>query len=168
LPGEGREETMVTETEERYYDARRISELIETSLSLERPRPLFGGQEFQLVLSFALAFLPKETVDKVLKECCFLEINSKQPSRHVSGEAMAGRYVIVILTDDIVQKPEKCVSAILCETSHYLSGDAEPDPAPERREAARSMAINWLLEYGRYFPGEQQTIGEIVTELQHP
>jgi hypothetical protein len=159
---------MVAETEERYYDARRISELIGTSLSPEGPRPLFGGEEFHLVLSFALSFLPKETVDKVLKECCYLEISSKQPSRHVSGEAMAGRYVIVILTDDIVQKPEKCVSTILCETSHYLSGDAEPDPAPGCREAARSMAINWLLEYGRYFPDEQQTIGEIVTELQHP
>jgi len=159
---------MVTETEERYYDTRRISELIETSLSPEGSRPLFGGEEFHLVLSFALAFLPKETVDKVLKECCYLEISSKQPSRHVSGEAMAGRYVIVILTEDIVQKPEKCVSAILCETSHYLSGDADPAPAPGCREAARSMAINWLLEYCRHFPGEQQTIGEIVTELQHP
>jgi len=158
---------MVTETEERYYDARRLSELIETSLCRERPPLFFGGQDFHLVLSFALAFLPKETVDKVLKECCFLEISSKRPSRHVSGETTAGRHVIVILTDDILQKPEKCVSAILCETSHYLSGDAEPDPAPGRREAARSMAINSLLEYGRYFPGEQQTIGEIVTELQH-
>jgi len=154
------------EAEERYYDARRISELIETSLSQEMLRPLFGGEEFHLVLSFALAFLPKETVDKVLKECCYLEISSKQPSRHVSGATTAGRYVIVILTDEILQKPEKCVSAILCETSHYVSGDAEPDPAPERREAARSMAINWLLEYGRHFPGEQQAIGEIVTELQ--
>jgi hypothetical protein len=158
---------MVTETEERYYDARRVSELIEASLSPEMPRPFFGGRDLHLVLSFALAFLPKETVDKVLKECCFLEISSHRPSRHVSGRATAGRYVIVILTDDIVQKPEKCVSAILCETSHYLAGDAEPDPAPGRREAARSMAINWLLEYGRHFPGEQQTIGEIVTELQH-
>jgi len=156
------------EAEERYYDAPRLSALIGTSLSREMSRPFFGGQDFQLVLSFALAFLPKETVDKVLKECCFLEISSKQPSRHVSGATTAGRYVIVILTDDILQKPEKCVSAILCEASHYLSGDAEPDPAPERREAARSMAINWLLEYCRHFPGEQQTIGEIVTELQHP
>jgi len=157
---------MATETEERYYDARRVSELIEMSLSPQMPRPFFGGQEFHLVLCFALAFLPKETVDRVLKECCFLEISSRQPSRHVSGEATAGRYVIVILTDDILQKPEKCVSAILCEISHYVSGDAEPDPAPGRKEAARSMAINWLLEYGRHFPGEQQTIGEIVTELQ--
>jgi hypothetical protein len=162
-----KQETMVTETGERYYDARRVSELIETSLSPEMPRPFVGGRDFHLVLSFALAFLPKEAVDKVLKECCYLEISSKQPSRHVSGEAAAGRYVIVILTDDILQKPERCVSAILCETSHYLSGDAEPDPAPGRREAARSMAINWLLEYGSHFPGEQQTIGEIVTELQH-
>jgi hypothetical protein len=153
-------------TEESYYDARRLSELIEASGSPELPRPFFGGQDFHLVLSFALAFLPRETVDKILKECCFLEITSKQPSRHVSGGTTAGRYVIVILTDDILQKPEKCVSAILCETSHYLSGDMEPDPAPGRREAARSMAINWLLEYGRHFPGEQQTIGEIVTELQ--
>ena len=157
----------MTETEERYYDARRLSELIETSLSPEMPRPFFGGQDFHLVLSFALAFLPKETVDKVLKECWYVEISSKQPSCHFSGKATAGRYVIVILTDDILQKPEKCVSAILCETSHYLSGHPEPDPAPGRREAARSMAINWLLEYGRHFPGEQQTIGEIVTELRH-
>lgn len=158
---------MVTETEEHYYDARRLSDLIETSLFRDNPRLFFGGQDFQLVLSFALAFLPKGTADTVLKECCFFEISSKRPSRHVSEEAAAGRYVIVILTDDILQKPEKCVSAILCETSHYLSGDAEPDPAPGRREAARSMAINWLLEYGRHFPGEQQTIGEIITELQH-
>ena len=157
---------MVPETEERYYDARRLSELIETSSSPEMSRPFFGGQDFHLVLSFALAFLPKETVDKVLKECCYLEISSKRPSRHVSGEAAAGRYAIVILTDDILQKPEKCVSAILCETSHYLSGDAEVDPSPECKEAARSMAINWLLEYGRHFPEEQRTIGEIVTELQ--
>jgi hypothetical protein len=28
------------------------------------------------------------------------------------------------------------------------------------------MAINWLLEYGKHFPGEQQTVGEIVTELR--
>ncbi|MBP1727464.1 MAG: hypothetical protein H6Q51_2762, partial [Deltaproteobacteria bacterium] len=49
---------MATETEERYYDARRVSELIEMSLSPEMPRPFFGGQEFHLVLSFALAFLP--------------------------------------------------------------------------------------------------------------
>ena len=158
---------MVTETEEGYYDARRLAELIETSLSREIPSPFFGGEDFHLVLSFALAFLPKETVDKVLKECCYVEINSKRPSRHVSGEATAGRYVIVILTDDILQKPEKCVSSILCETSHYLSGHPEPDPAPGRREAARSMAINWLLEYGKHFPGEQKTIDEIVNELRH-
>jgi hypothetical protein len=157
---------MVTESEERYYDARRLSELIETSLSPEMARPFYGGRDFHLVLSFALAFLPKETVDNVLKECCYLEISSKRPSRHVAGQSMAGRYAIVILSDDILQKPEKCVSAILCETSHYLSGDAEPEPAPGSREAARSLAINWLLEYGRHFPGEQQTIGEIVTELQ--
>jgi hypothetical protein len=156
----------VTETKEGYYDARRLAALMEGSLSREAARPFFGGPDFHLVLAFALAFLPKETVDEVLKECCYVEISSKRPSRHVSGEAAAGRYVIVILTDDILQKPEKCVSSILCETSHYLSGHPEPDPAPGRREAARSMAINWLLEYGKHFPGEQQTVGEIVTELR--
>jgi hypothetical protein len=156
----------VTETKEGYYDARRLAALMEGSLSREAARLFFGGPDFHLVLAFALAFLPKETVDEVLKECCYVEISSKRPSRHVSGEAAAGRYVIVILTDDILQKPEKCVSSILCETSHYLSGHPEPDPAPGRREAARSMAINWLLEYGKHFPGEQQTVGEIVTELR--
>lgn len=157
----------MTEPEERYYDARRLAELIETSLSGETPRPFFGGRDFHLVLAFALAFFPKETVDKVLKECCYVEISSKNPSRHVSGEAAAGRYVIVIVTDDILQKPEKCVSSILCETSHYLSEHPESDPAPGRRETARSMAINWLLEYGKHFSGEEQTIGEIVNELRH-
>jgi hypothetical protein len=157
---------MVTGSEEWYYDARRLSELMETIPSAGMPPPCFGGRDFQLVVSFALAFLPKETVDKVLKECCYIEISSKRPSRHVSGGFAAGRHVMVILTDDILQKPEKCVAAILWETSYYLSGDAEPEPDPGRKEAVRSMAINWLLEYGRHFPGEQQTIGEIVTELQ--
>ena len=158
---------MTAATDERYYDARRVSELIETSLSQERPRLFFGSRDFRLVLSFALAFLPKETVDQILKECCYLEISSERPSRCVSGEVTAGRDVIVILTDDMAQKPEKCVSAILCETSHHLAGDLEPEPDSGRREAACSMAVNWLLEYGRHFPEEQETIGEIITELRH-
>jgi hypothetical protein len=75
----------------------------------------------------------------------------------------------------MAQKPERCVSSILWETAHYLLGHhefedsqgTESEGATGRRQAACSMAINWLLEYGKHFPGEQTAIGEIVAELRH-
>jgi hypothetical protein len=175
-PGRSTKETTVmTEAEGRHYDPRRLAQLLETGFSGQALPPAHGGEEFRLVLSFALAFLPRETVDNVLNACCYAEINAKLPRRHFSKETVGGRYLIVILTDEMAQKPERCVSSILWETAHYLLGHheskdwqgTESEGAVGRRQAACSMAINWLLEYGKHFPGEQTAIGEIVAELRH-
>jgi hypothetical protein len=165
----------MTEAEGGYYDPRRLADLVKSSLPGQASPRAQGGEDFQLVLSFALALIPRETVDNVLNACCYAEISAKRPSCHFSTEAVGGRYLIVILTDEMLQRPERCVSSILCETAHYVLGHqesddwqgTEPKGAAGRREAARSMAINWLLDYGRHFPGEQTAIGEIVTELRH-
>ena len=158
-----------------YYDPGRLAHLMKTGFPGQALPPAHGGEDFQLVLSFALGFLPRETIDNVLTACCYAELSSKLPSRHFSKETLGGRYLIVILTDEMAQKPEKCVSSILGETAHYLLGHqefedwrgTESEGAMERREAARSMAINWLLAYGKHFPGEQMALGEIVGELRH-
>jgi hypothetical protein len=165
--------------QEQYYDHIQVADLIR-DVYVREP-VLEGGREFYAFVSTALSWLPRETLDKVVRNCVYVEITRNKNGIHLTCDDLIKKSVIVIFTDDLMENPKKLIYVILHETAHYilghrwLRGSSEEiaKEAVSNENAANSLVIKWLTDYGKRFPEKQEGLKELIASVktvgfQHP
>jgi hypothetical protein len=158
--------------QERYYDHIRVADTIKDIYA--REPVLEGRREFYALVSTALSWLPRETVDKVVKNCVYVEITRNRNGIHLACTDLIKKSVIVIFTDDLMENPKKLIYVILHETAHHvlghrwLRGSSEDikKEAVANENAVNSLVIEWLTDYGKYFPEKREGLEELIAYVR--
>lgn len=157
---------------EEYYDHIRVADAIKDIYA--REPVLEGRREFYALVSTALSWLPRETVDKVVKNCVYVEITRNRNGIHLACADLIKKSVIVIFTDDLMENPKKLIYVILHETAHHilghrwLRGSSEEikKEAVANEHAVNSLVIKWLTDYGKHFPAKREGLEELIAYVR--
>ena len=158
--------------QEQYYDHIRVADVIRYIYA--REPVLEGGREFYALVSTALSWLPRETVDKVVRNCVYVEITRNKNGIHLACEDLSNKSVIVIFADDLMENPKKVIYVILHETAHHILGHrwlrgSSKDIRKEavaNENAANSLVIKWLRDYGKRFPEKREGLEELIASVK--
>lgn len=120
-------------------------------LAIKKGKRILGDENISVILAEAMSFLPKNLVDRVIKDVYFLPHNPYfqrgfcMSAEHLLEE-MLGKKAIIYFTFDDNEKT--IIKTILHEIAHYVlnhkGGFPTGDPAEEKE--ANELADKWLKE----------------------